>query len=112
MTSRTRFISVSRLLAWVWQPRSAGTVATSQPSSSCSISTVNFLGVLTRSLGPQSITGQERGADCGPGGLRREEMAAVSERFARIDSDRPTFGTYFRARRFGLALSVLAVFNR
>jgi hypothetical protein len=33
-------------------------VATSQPSSSNSISTVNFLGVFTRSLGPQSITGQ------------------------------------------------------
>ena len=58
MTSRTRFMSASRFLACVWQPRSAGTVATSQPSSSSSISTVNFLGVFTRSLGPQSITGQ------------------------------------------------------
>ena len=77
MTSRTRFMSVSRLLAWVWQPRRDGTVATSQPSSSCSISTVNFLGVFTRSLGPQSITGQERGAFVVLAGLRREETAAV-----------------------------------
>jgi hypothetical protein len=50
-------------------------VATSHPSSSCSISTVNFLGVFTRSLGPQSITGRERGlivvlAVCGGRGWR------------------------------------------
>src|SRR5258706_11025787 len=42
MTSRTRFINVSRVFACVWQPRKAGTEATYKPSSSRSITTVNF----------------------------------------------------------------------
>src|SRR5271165_5125358 len=47
IASRTRFVRVSRFLAWVWQPRRVGTLATYQPSSSRLTITVNSDGDFT-----------------------------------------------------------------
>jgi len=44
MASLMRFVSWSRVLAWVWQPGSSGTEATYTPSASLSTITAYFNG--------------------------------------------------------------------